>query len=807
MLESLMQDLRYAVRTLARAPGFTVTAVLTLALGIGASASIFSLVDAALLKPLPFPHPEQLVVLEGVQAPFGNRPSERQMNLLDWRRETGIFQEVAEYGVGGMNLGTTDRPLRLRVAQVTPNFFATMRVTPALGRPFSAQEGSPGAGDVVILSDGLWRTAFGSDPSVLGRSILLNDRPHRVVGVMPPAFAFPERADIWVPFAIPWDQTHADIYRFVLDEQAIGRIRPGVTPAAAAAFAADASSRYRATHPLAKARWDAQAVPLRAVLTYGRNSGYVLLLASVGVVLLIACANVAGLSLARTAAREHDFALRTALGASRARLARQLLSETFVLAAGGAALGVFASTWSLRGLASLLPDAMIGLVAPALDWRVLGVTTGLVCAATAVCGLAPLRCVEQSRLAAPLYGSPGRVGSRASTGLRRMLVTAQLALALALVTAGGILVQSLIRMEEVDLGIRPDHVLAADISLPMAKYRSGAERRAFYEALGTRLGRLPDVRALGFASGLPLGGDPFDLVDVHPLGADQPDVAPVVHVVVTPGYFESVGQPILAGRGFSALDDSAGLPVLVITKTLADRLGMGLHAIGAVLRVGTPVDTAPRTVIGVVGDTKTRSPTDETIPAVYFPFAQQSALDFSTATLALRTAGDPAAVTNLVGHTVASVDPSIPLYKVHTLREIVEASFSVERGLTVSLTAFGAAALALAALGLYGVLAYVATRRTREIGIRIALGARRADVLRLVMREGLMTVVVGTMLGVLLALGASRFLTHFSYGVNSTDPVTLVASSIVLGLTALAAAWVPALRATRIDPVVALRTD
>lgn len=806
-MDSILQDLRYAIRTLAKAPGFTATAVLTLALGIGASTSIFSLVDAAMLKPLPFPNPEQLVVLGGVQAPFGNRPSESHMDLLDWRRETAIFQQVAEYGFGGMNLGNTDRPLRLRVAQVTPNFFTTMGVMPALGRPFSDDEGKPGTGDVVMLSDGLWRTAFGSDPNVLGPAILLNDRLHRVVGVMPPGFSFPAQAELWVPFAIPWDQSHSDIYRFVLDEEAIGRMQPGLAPTDAARLAAAASSRYRAAHPRANTRWDTQLVPLRTTLTSDRASGYLLLLATVGVVLLIACANVAGLSIARAAMREHDFALRTALGASRSRLARQLLSETFVLTAGGATLGVFASTWSLRGLASLLPDAMLGLVAPTLDWRVLGATTGLVCAATVVCGLAPLRGVEQSRLAAPLYDSPGRVGGRETNGLRRMLVTAQLALALALVSAGGILVQSLIRMEDVDLGIRPDHVMTADISLPMAKYRSGAQRRVFYEELGTRLGSLPDVRAVGFASGLPLSGDPFDLVDVHPLGADQPDVAPVVHVVVTPGYFESVGQPMLAGRDFDALDDSAGLPVIVITKALADRLGQGRDAIGAVLRVGTPVDTEPRTVIGVVGDAKTRSATDEITPGVYFPFAQQSALDLGTATLAVRTIGDPAAATNLVRRTVASIDPTIPLYKVRTLREIVETSLSVERGLAVSLVSFATAALALAALGLYGVLTYLATRRTREIGIRIALGARRADVLRLVLREGVTTVATGTALGLLLALGASRFLTHFSFGINSTDLTTLVAASTVLGVAALAAAWVPALRATRVDPVVALRTD
>ena len=805
-MDSLIQDLRYAVRTLLKSPGFTFVAVGVLALGIGLNVAVFSVVDAVLLRPLPFHDPGSLVVIPVRGASLDGQPGTRAMNLVDWRHQTQVLDEITDYMIGGANLAGGETPARLRVAVVAPNFFRTLGVNTRIGRAFRDDEGTSGNGSVVVLNHGLWRRRFGADPGIVGRSIFLNGRSYLVIGVMPAGFSFPEQRDVWIPRTTPWDGSRTDMFRLVLNQTVVGRLKRGLSLDQGRALGETAVQRWLAAHPAAQPRFSASQasfLPLQALLGRGAGARLHLALAAVGVVLLIACANVAGLSLARAMVREHELALRTALGAGLGRLSRQLLTESLVLTGGGVAGGLVLAVWGREALSFLVPQSLVGVVTLSLDARVLAFVFLLTAACAVLCGLSPAVVARRPSLTRALHSGARPVTAR-SARLRHALVTGQIALALVLVASATWLIEGLARLERTDPGFRADGVLTAELALPTARYPTIATRRAFYRELFARLRGSPGVTAAGGASALPLTHGEITLTKVGQLGETANDVATAGRLVVTSGYFAAMGIPLVAGRDLAATDDSAAPSVVVVSRSLARRVGLGGHAVGTQVRADMFGDSAVRTVVGVAGDVREWELSEDPLPAIYFPYAQH---DASRLTLVVRGALQPTSLASEIRAAVRAVDPSLPVYNVRSMDQVTAESIAVHRGLTRVLLLFGALALLLAALGLYGTLAFTAAQRTREIGVRLALGAEPAEILVLVLREGAKTTTAGLLLGLAGAWSASRLLGHVLVGLSVADPLGLLASVAVLAAVAMLAAYLPARRATAVDPLVALRSE
>lgn len=804
-MDTLIQDLRYAVRTLLKSPGFALVAVGTLALGIGLNVAVFSVVDAVFLRPLPFRNADRLVVIPHGGSFLSDRPGTRAMNLVDWRHQTQVFEEVADVMLGGANLAGGETPARLRVAMVTPNLFRTLGVSARIGRGFRDEEGARGNGSVAVLSDGVWRRMFGADPGVAGRRILLNDRFYLVVGVMPAGFTFPERSDVWIPLTAPWDPSRADLFRLVLNETVVGRLKSGLSLEEGRALGETAVHRWLASHPAAEPRFSesqSSFLPLRAVLGSGAGDQLFLALGAVGLVLLIACANVAGLSVARAVAREHEFVLRAALGAGPGRLSRQLLTESMVLAGGGMAGGLVIAVWGRELLGFLVPQPLVGIVTLSLDARVFVFVLVLAAACTVLCGFSPAVAAGRSALSRVLHTGARHV-TAGSARFRRSLATAQLALALVLVASATFLIQGFARLQRTDPGFRPGGVLTAELALPGARYPTIVEQRAFYRDLFERLRALPGVTA-GGASALPLAHEAFDLIGVRNVGGRSEGVQPAGRLVVTPGYLAAMGIPLVAGRDLAATDDAGAPSVVVVSRSLARRLGLGAHAVGAALRADVFGDSAVRTVVGVAGDVRETGLSEDALPAVYFPYAQQWARQLS---LVVHGTAQASSLAREIRGAVQAIDPGLPLYRVRSMAEVTAASIALNRGLTEVLMLFGTLALLLAALGLYGTLAFTAAQRTQEIGVRVALGAGRGEILALVLTDGAKTTAAGLLLGLAGAWSASHLLRHALVGVSGADPLGLLVSVALLAGVAMLAAYLPARRATTVDPLAALRSE
>jgi putative ABC transport system permease protein len=820
MMDRLRHDLRFALRGLFRRPGFTAVVVLTLALGIGANSAIFSVVNGVLLRPLPYERPDEIATI-WVRWPGNPQGELSQPEYWDLREQNRSFSRLAAYTDGSLTLTGSGEPERLRAGFMSAEALPLLGVAPARGRALNPDDDRPGAPVAVLLGDGLWRRRFGADPSIVGRTVTLDDHPATIIGVMPTGFQLPTHyagagAEIWAPLQLdPAIDRSERGWHWV---NVLARLRPGVDISAASLEVGALARRMLTTYPGEyKPAFGGFAVIAADDLVGEIRPAILVLLGAVGLLLLIACANVAGLLLARAEARQREIAVRTALGAGTSSLVRQLLTESVVLALAGGSVGALLADWGVRGLVAAAPPTLPRLDAVHTDGRVLGFTLLMSMLTGILFGLVPALQAARPDLTAAL-AEGGRSGSSAGRQrFRRGLVVAQIALALMLVTSAGLLIRSFVRIRGVDPGFDPSRLLTAEVELSAVRYDTPAKIRAFYGELVHRLEALPGVGSAAAARALPMTGR-LEIGDwsfiVEGRHADPPVPADRIAAdwqALTPGYFETLRIPVLQGRAIEEQDRSDATQVVVVNRTLARLAWPGQDPIGQrILLGGGGVDSVWRTVVGIVGDVRHRGLTAQPRPEMYLPHTQFPAgtgTPQRTMRIVLRAGGDPVALAGPVRAALAGLDRAVPLVDVQTMDQAM-GNWAAERRLTTILVAaFAALALALGGVGVYGVVAHLVVQRTREIGIRIALGALPREILGLVMRQGAWLAAAGVALGVAGALAASRVLTGLLFQVAPTDPLTYAGTSLALLGVAAVAALVPALRATRTDPVEALRSE
>lgn len=799
----MLSDLKFAFRQLAKTPGFTAVAILTLALGIGANTAIFSLVQSVLLRPLAYPEPDRLVVLWEDEMNFSGA-SIAWPDLLDWQRDNTAFTALGGFRRDNFTLTGGAQPEMLVGARISASFFDVLRVPPLHGRVFHPDEDKVGAPALVVLGYKLWQRNFGGDPAVIGRSLVLNGEPHTVIGVMPEIVTSPTRADFWTQIgrmgATPsWQSrgNHPGIY-------GLGRMKPGFTLETALADLKRISARNEKDFPDTNTGVTAagQSVFESAVGDY--RQGLWLLLGAVALVLLIACANLANLLLARSAARESEFAVRAALGASRFRLIRQLLIESLVLSLGGATLGVLLASWARDGIVALSPAGVMRFQQAAIDGRVLAATCALAVVTALVFGLWPALKAASPDLRSSLQ-SGGRTGSGSlrARRTRESLIITEVALTLVLLAGAGLLLQSFARMQSANLGFDSRNVLVARVSLPEKSYSDEDQVASFHDRLLTRVRALPGVTSADLATHSPLntGWQTSFRPEGHPPWPNGQN--PLCEMnVVSDGYFKTLGIPVLRGRAFSPVDAPKSVRAAIIDQAFAEKYWPGADPVGQRMTLGGDELV---TVVGVVPTLKLYGYANEPkLVQAYLAGRQTPERDFQ---LVVRTAGDAGALANTVRRAVTEIDPNQPIWDVRTLDERINQTFSQPRLYTFLLAIFAGLALALAAVGLYGVLAYQVSQRTREFGIRLALGAVHGQIVGLVLRHGLRLFLLGAALGLVAALALGRVLGSLLYRTSSFDPLVFGGVTALLALIALIASWLPARRATRVNPVTALRAD
>jgi putative ABC transport system permease protein len=813
-MDALIQDLRYAARTLAKSPGFTLVAVLTLALGIGANTAIFSVVDAALLRPYPFPEPDRLVIVNSLSHK-GSVGSVSPADYLDWERMTRSFTGIAAMDRVNMALSREGPAEELQGETVTLDFFRILGIAPARGRVFSRDEETFGQDHEVILSDALWRVRFGADSRIVGRSIRLDGQPWLVVGVMPRGFAYPADAQMWMP--LTWSpELRAMRGGHYLD--VLGRLRPGATVASASSEMAAIARRIDADNPSVNIGWSAGVESLRDAQVGDVRPALLLLLGAVGFVLLIACVNVANLLLSRGAGRSRDHAVRAALGASTVRLARGVMAESLWLGLAGAALGLALAAWGTDAVIALAPQGVPGIAGARVDPLVLAFAAGLGLLTSVLFGLLPAwRATNVWSVADRLRDGGAAVGGRHGRRSRQGLVVTEVALAVVLVVGAGLLLKSFVRLRSVDPGFDPRGVLTFDVSLPDAT--TPAQSRHFFGALIGRLRALPGVRSAGGIFGLPLRDFGYGItlaeVDGRDLSPREQEAGVVPQIrVVTPDFFRTLGIQLVRGRLFTDADRDSTLPVVVVSETAARRIWgaqdpLGHHfTLGTRLGLGKDHARAGGQVIGVVRDVHDASLARVGRPWVYVVHAQFPVPYLS---LALRTGDDPAALVGPARAALAALDPDVPMDRVRTMGEWISSSMAGRLFYAWLIGIFAALALGLAAVGVYGVLSQAVGERTREIGLRVALGAVPREVTALVVRQGVAPAALGVGVGLVLALALTRtlqaYLAPMLFRVGPSDVSTYAVVAALILAVALLAAWIPARRAASVDPVVALRSE
>lgn len=807
-IEQLQRDLRFGGRTLVRRPGFTSVAVLTIALGTGATTAIFSVADNVLFKPLPFPTVARLVSVWEAR-PALNRPrvEAAPLNYVDWKRESNSFDDLAAYFHDSATLTESGTPERLPFAGVTPNFMSMLGVAPLVGRLFEYPDGTPGGDATTILSYGLWQRRFGGDPRIVGRTIRLSNAPHTVIGVMPRGFQFPHaRVQAWVP--VDYSRGAGIQNRTLLALNVVGRLKPGVTVADATTELSVIAERLARQYPENRGA-SAFAVPLQDDLARDERKSFLFLLGAAGLVLLIACANVAGLLLTRASSRDAEFALRTALGASRGQLARQLLLEGLLLSGVGATVGLALATRSFDLLNTLVPDALQGTVSMGLDLRLLAFSMSVALVTGVVFGLAPLRHAFQRDLRTALDACKH---STAVAGRRlRALVAVEVALGVVVVFSVGLMLQTVLNLERADIGFEKQDVLTARVDLAQAEYPTPQHRLNFYEELLARVKAIPTVTSAGLTTFLPyketIGSAPLR-VEAR---SDLLDISRQVYLrAITPSYLRTLRVPLRAGRELSELDTANTEPVALVSEAVNAALGGQL--LGQRVAFGLGGSNWLR-VIGVVGDIRYDGvDIAHSRGALYVPAAQLQQVGgfsffFAPRDLAIRTTGNPMTLATVLQQTIWAMNANQPVADIRTLEALVDGQIADRKVQTGLLSTFAGLALFMAALGVYGLLSFIVAARTRELGVRAALGARGAELVALVSRGSLRWVTAGLVVGVALALATSRAMGSFIYGVEPMDWRSLVASTTVLGLVGIAAALLPVWRATHIDPVIILRAE
>jgi len=816
-LENFLQDVRYGLRMLAKNPGFTAVAVVALALGIGANTAIFSVVNAVLLRPLPFPKSEQLVTLWERNLKMGydqNAPA--AANFRDWRAQNNVFQQMAAYGGDGQfNLTGADRPERVTGTAATADLFPLLGVSPLLGRTFSPEEEEPGRDRVVILSYGLWKERFDADRSIVGKSLTVDGRKCTVIGVMPPGFVFPgdtgtvlqiytsPPAQLWVPLALDANSWRARSDHYL---SVIARLKPNVMMSQASSEMNAIEQRLVKQYPQEFIGSDINIVPLHTQVASGLEPVLLVLLGAVAFVLLIGCANVANLLLARATSRQKEMAVRAALGASRLRVVRQLITESLLLGTAGGGLGLFLARGSLSVLKAVIPENFPRADYIGIDGWVLGFTT-LIAFATAIAfGLAPALQTSKTELTESLKeGGRGSSEGLRHNRLRSVMVVSEVALSLVLLAGAGLMIRSFIRLQDVSPGFNPDHVLTMELSLAEGKYAQSDQRKAFMQRVIDLLKTLPGVKLAGATTLLPLTGGNFNsAINIEGEEIKVPGQSPSTEVrVITPEYVKVMGISLEEGRVITAQDTGTSPHVLLINQTMARRWLPNEDPIGRRASLGW--DGFAGQIVGVVADTKEFGLDAEVREEVYIPYSQAP---FSpTVALALRTASDPTSLAKAARTAVLEVDPDQPVSNVRTMEQVVSGSLSQSRFRTLLLGLFAGVALVLAATGIYSVISCSVAQRTHEIGIRMAIGAGRGNVLKLVVGESMMLTMAGVAIGTLAALGLTRFVSSWLYGVGTTDPVTFVGVALLMALVAFMASYLPARRATKVDPMVALRYE
>ena len=807
-----LQDIRYGFRTLIKRPSFTIIVVLTLALGIGANTTIFSAVDAVLLNPLPYQDPDRLVAVwetnKQLSPEMWDRNEVAMGNFRDWRSRNQVFDQLGSLFDADVNLTGVGEPEQIKSCVVTTNFFQVLGIQPMIGRSFLPEEEKPGSPRVVIISSGLWQRLFGSDPNLTNKSVTLNGNPVAVIGVMPPGFdlQFPinTRVDMWLPMRI--DPANFDRNSHYL--YALARLKPGISRDQAQNEMHLIATQLQQQYPETNAQKDVNIVPLRKQLVGKVESYLYLLFAAVGFVLMIACANVAGLLLARVTARHKEVAVRIALGASRWRIIRQLLTESIILSALSGLLGLLFAYAGIKLLVALTPPDVprlheIGLHIPVFLWTlVISILTGV------LFGLAPALQASRPDLNESLKKSAGRnQGGFQRGGLRNPLIVSEVALALLLSVGAGLMIKSFLRLQQVSPGFEANNLLTMNIALPRQKYSQPQQANAFFDQLAEHIKTLPGVKSVGGIDPLPFSNSNVStsfLIEGAPAVplADRPDVG---ERAVTPAYFETMGIPVLKGRSFTAQDRDNTPHVIIVNEALASRYWPNQDVIGK--RLGfedDPSKQAWREIVGVVGNVKHKRLEAEANPEVYFPYQQ---LPKNFMSVVVRTSSDPVSMIPAIRSQVFTIDKNQPVFDIMTMDQRLAKSVASSRFVMLLLGTFSVLALGLAAVGLYGAMAYLVTQRTQEIGLRMALGARRIDVFKLVVGKGMRLAIIGTAIGLVASLALTRVMGSLLFEVTPTDALTFVIVSVVLLTVALLACYIPARRATNVDPLTSLRYE
>jgi len=812
-MESFLQDCRYAVRILARSPGFTLIAVLALALGIGANSAIFSIVNAVILKPLPYEKPEQLVQLwmrfTGIGIP-NDQNWVSAPEFVDLQQNQSL-SHLAAISSNSFNINITGTPERIDSAVVSTSFFPLLGVQAQLGRVFLPEEGQPGREHVVLLSDGLWRRRFGADPAISGRKLVMNGQSYQVIGVLPRDFQLPLEAEVWTPLVFLADDLSPNS-RGNHQYQVIARIKPGLSLDQARADLDVVSQRIIDQHrdyPYRQFNFRVLAIPLLEQQIGDIKTALWVLMSAVGLVLLIACANVANLLLVRASSREREIAVRQALGVSRWRLLRQLLTESAILGLLAGVIGLFLGYWALRLLTTLAATSFPRVVEAHMDLRVLAFTLLVSLATGLLFGLAPAFSSRHVTHDALKEGGRGGTAGAGSQRLRGTLVVAEVALSLTLLVGAGLLIRSFLRLQDVDTGFRPEGVLTMRISLPSEKYAKIEQNRTFFRELLAQIRRLPGVDAAGGATGLPLSGAGWSGTTTLDSQAVQPqDASPEADQrPVFPGYFEALAIPLVRGRYFEQRDNETGAPVAIIDETMANTYWPKEDPIGKRIKQGGRQSSQPwRTIVGVVRHVRYRTLESPSRVEFYWPYDQTS-FPLGSMSLAIHTSSDPRSLAGVVQRQVQALDPDQPAYRIRTMAELMSESMARRRLSMFLLAIFAGVALALAAVGIYGIMSYSVAQRAHEVGIRMALGAGSMDVVRMVLGQSLGLTLAGILVGLLGSLALTNFLSSLLFNIKATDATTFLLVALILAVVALVASFVPAYRATTVDPVDALRQE
>jgi putative ABC transport system permease protein len=806
---TFIKDMLYALRIMRKSPGFTVTAVLTLALGIGANTAIFSVVNATLLRPLPFPHPERLVVIQNQYKAVGlDSAAASVADYIDYRKQRQLFTEVAAVNTDDLNLTGVDRPERLQCGEATSGLFAVLGIQPILGRVFTYEEDQPGKNQVVLLTQGLWKRRFGGDPGVIGRTIRLDGKPYTVVGVVPSILQWFAPLDAWIPTGF----TSHDMDPALRTNQSLfilARMQPGVSlqqaRAGMAAFGRTLAKNFPNFYPPASG-WAIRVDSLNELLVGDIRGALILLLAAVGFVLLIACANVANLLIARAAGRMRELSIRAALGAARWRIARQLLTESVMLGLLGGGTGILFGMWGVALLVNGGPRELPRLDEVTVDGRVLAFTVALALVTSVLFGLAPVIQVATGNLHDLLkLGARGAAGSLRRHRTRSALVIAEVGLSLVLLVGAGLLLRSFARLQKVDPGFRARNVLTFGVSLPPARYATQTRTSAFFHAVLDRVATLPGVESTGAVNPLPFSGSnasgSFSIEGLTvPANGAEPHAD---QRVVSPGYFAAMAIPLLRGRLLSNSDSADAPAAVVIDEALAQQYWKYKDPIGGHLRHYN--DKSWATVVGIVGHVQ-HNALDATLRKATF-YSSYLQAPAQSVQFVVHTAGDPLSLANAVQREVASLDKDVPIFDVKTMDQRVAASLANRRFAAWLLAAFSFIALLLAAVGLYGVMAQSVLQRSREIGVRMALGAQSGDVLGMILRQGATLIAGGLIAGTLAALALTSLMKSLLFGISPADPLTFAGVAALLVVVALAATYVPARRATLVDPVNTLRYE